>query len=43
MSDKAIRNIQLISAATTVVLGVIQISQYLKERKKIENGTSKKS
>ena len=41
MSDKAIRNIQLISAATTVVLGVIQISQYLKERKKLETNNKK--
>jgi len=36
MSDKMIRNIQLISAATTVVLGVIQISNYYKESKKQE-------
>jgi len=43
MSDKAIRNIQVINAATMVVLGVIQISQYLKEQEKIENGTSKES
>jgi hypothetical protein len=36
MSDKMIRNIQLISAATTVVLGVIQIANYYKESKKRE-------
>ena len=43
MNDKTIQYIQIISAVTTVALGVIQITQYLKERKKLKNGTGKQS
>ena len=37
MDKKTIQTIQVISAATTIVLGVIQINNYLQERKRIED------